>query len=293
VREALVRAGLDEIRPAPFVSEDDLEMVGTPGAVRIANPLRAEEGWLRADLLPGLVRAVARNRALGVQTVALFEVGSVFGLDDPVEEHRRIGVALWGSASGGWYEAARTFDAVDARGVLETLCEELAVDGWTLEGPAGAAFHPSRSAGVVLNGEGIGVLGELHPSLAAAHDVDGRVALLELALEPLMAAAGPARFRDLPRFPPLRRDLAFVVPDDVRAGDVRSTIEVAGGELVDAITLFDVWRGPSIGEARKSLAFAVAFRAKDRTLTDDEIDERVEAISAMVAERFGGSLRTT
>jgi phenylalanyl-tRNA synthetase beta chain len=301
VRDALVRAGLREAKPLPFASEDDLALMGDREAIRLANPLRAEEGWLRTRLLPGLLRTVAANQRWGAGPVSIFEVGIVFGPGDPAEERRRTAFAHCGSAGEGWASEDRPFDVLDARGTLEALVGDLGVPpraadgdgaGWALGEPPGEPFHPGRSATVLLGDEPIGVVGELHPRAAAALGIDGRVAVGEVELEPLRtAAARPFRLVEVPRFPPVRRDLAFVVPDDVPAAALEAAIDEAGGPLLDRTTLFDVFRGGSIPAGRTSLAFALEFRAPDRTLTDEEVEPAVAAIVDRARSAFGAELR--
>ena len=139
----------------------------------------------------------------------------------------------------------------------------------------------------------VGIIGELHPRKASSLDIDGRVAIAELELEPLRAAASrDFRLVEVPRFPPIRRDLAFVLDEDVAAGAVRAALESAAGELLDRSLLFDVFRGGAIPEGRKSLAFALEFRAPDRTLTDDEVEPLIGTIVDRLRTGLGAELRT-
>jgi phenylalanyl-tRNA synthetase beta chain len=291
-KDALVRAGLREIRPAPFVSEEDLALSGDQDAVRVANPLRAEEAYLRTRLTPGLLHAIARNQALGVRSAGLYEVGIVFRLGDPTEERRKIAFALAGAAGEGWAAEKRPFDVLDARGVLEALMDDLGVGTWSLGEPLGGAFHPGRSAFVLVEEARAGIIAELHPRAAERFEIDGRVAICELEFEALRTAgAKEFVFREVPRFPPVRRDLAFVLPEDAPAGAVQAAIEEAAGDLLGGVVLFDVFRGGSLPEGKKSLAFAVDFRAADRTLTADEAEPAVDRIVARLATEFSAELR--
>ncbi|MGZ4149678.1 MAG: phenylalanine--tRNA ligase subunit beta [Actinomycetota bacterium] len=295
-KDVLVRGGLRELRLAPFASGEDLELFGDADAVRVANPLRAEEGYLRTRLTPGLLRAVARNQALGVERLGLFEVGTTFRLgvteDAPFTEHRKAGFVLCGPAAEGWSGERRALDVLDAKGVLETLLHELGVDGWSLGDVPPGPFHPGRAAQVLLEGRSVGVLGEIHPATAERLGVTGRVSVCVIGLGSLQrAAARRFVFRDVPRFPPVRRDLAFVVPEDVPAGELGAALWAAGGDLLWASSLFDVFRGRSLPPGTKSLAFAVDFRAPDRTLTDEEAQRGVDAIVAALASGFGAELR--
>ena len=303
VRDVLVRAGLREAKPLPFVSEDDLASMGDRDAIRLANPLRVEEAWLRTRLLPGLLHTVARNQRWGTGSVSIFEVGTVFRSAEPVEERRQVGLVLCGAAGEGWTADDRAFDVLDARGIVETLLEDLGVEGqgehgqgtqgWTLGEPLDEPFHPGRSARILLGGRPVGILGELHPRKASSLDIDGRVAIAELELEPLRtAASGEFRLVEVPRFPPIRRDLAFVIDEDVPAGAVGAALESAGGELLDRSLLFDVFRGDAIPDGRKSLAYALEFRAPDRTLTDEEVEPLIGTIVDRLRSELGAELRT-
>jgi phenylalanyl-tRNA synthetase beta chain len=292
VRSALLREGLREAKPLPFVSEDDLALMDDRGAIPLANPLRAEEAWLRTHVLPGLLHTLARNQRWGAGSVSIFEVGTVFRLADPVEERRQVGLVMSGVTGEGWTAEARAFDVLDARGAIEALLEDLGVEGWTLGDPLGEPFHPGRSARVLLRDRPVGIVGELHPRKASSLDTEGRVAVAELELEPLRAAASrDLRLVEVPRYPPIRRDLAFVLTEEVPAGAVQAALEAAAGELLDRSLLFDVFRGGAVPEGRKSLAFALEFRARDRTLTDEEVEPVIDTVVDRLRSELGAELR--
>jgi phenylalanyl-tRNA synthetase beta chain len=294
LREVLMRAGLHEARLLSFSSEEDLALTGDTDAIRLTNPLQADEGALRTSLVPGLLHAVARNRARGVRSVALFEVGTVFHVGDPVEERTQVGVVLHGVAAEGWDAEPRPFDALDAKGVVEAVMDELGIAAWSLGDPPGRPMHPGRSATVLIDGRPVGVLGEVHPGLTEGLELEGRVALAELDVSTLSAASAAAGFElgEVPRFPPIRRDLAFIVPQDAPAGAVRAGLEAAAGDLLGSSLLFDVHRGDPLPAGTKSLAFAVEFRSPDRTLTGDEADRAVTSIVERLHADFGATLRS-
>jgi phenylalanyl-tRNA synthetase beta chain len=289
---SLRRAGLREIRPAPFVSAADLALFADDDAVPVANPLRAEEGFLRTRLTTGLLRTVALNQARGAEVVRLFEVGTTFRLAEPFVEVRKAGFVLAGAAGTGWAGERRELDVLDAKGVLGSLFSDLGVIDWALGDLPPGPFHPGRAASVLIAGEPAGVLGEIHPVTAERLGLAGRVSVGVVGLGSVQRAAGRAfAFEDVPRFPPVRRDLAFIVPEDVPAEQVRAALVEAAGELLDACTLFDVFRGGSLPEGTKSLAFTVELRARDRTLTDDEAQVVVERMVERVVEAFDAELR--
>jgi phenylalanyl-tRNA synthetase beta chain len=293
VRELLVRAGLREATTLSFASASAVDLVPAGDPVKVANPPSADEPYLRTSLVPGLLGGVARNLDRGARSVALFEVGHVFALGDPVDEREHVAGALSGQSGEGLWAERRPFDVLDAKGALEVLLDGLGCGQWRLGKAPDGPFHPGRSAEVEAGGTVVGFVGELHPAVGARLGLPERVALFEIDLVALQPVLGEyPSFADVPRFPPLRRDLAFVVDERVAADSLRSAIVEAGGELVDRVVLFDVHAGPPVPEGRASMAFAVDFRAPDRTLTDAEADAAVTAIVDAARDRLGAELRS-
>jgi phenylalanyl-tRNA synthetase beta chain len=293
IREALAAAGLLETTSYSFASATDLELTGDRDAVKVANPLAADDAFLRTSLVPGLLRAVGQNMARQVRGVALFELGRVFFPDDPVEEHDRVAAAFSGQAAPGYPDPVRDFDFLDAKGVLEVLLDGLALTDWELgPSPSRRTFHPGRSASVYVGGDLAGEVGELAPRVAEELDLPRRVALFELEVAVLAKhRRDRVRYREISRHPPNRRDVAFVVDASVPAGRLRGALIEAGGELVEAVILFDVFTGAPVPEGKKSLAFSVDLRAPDRTVRDAEADAAVERIVDRLQRDFGAELR--
>jgi phenylalanyl-tRNA synthetase beta chain len=285
---------LREIRPVPFDAASDLALFSDTDAIPVTNPLRAEEGFLRTRLTPGLLHAVALNQSRGVDTVRIFEVGTTFRLADPFAEIRKAGFALCGGDGAGWWSERRALDVLDAKGVLESLLDDVGVAEWSLAEAPGGPFHPGRSARIVIDGSHAGVLGEIHPRVAEALDITGRVSVGVIGLRALEAGAGsrsPAG-EVPPRFPPVHRDLAFIVEDATPAGAVHEVLRRAGGALLASSTLFDVYTGDPLPSGSKSLAFSLDLRAPDRTLRDEEAQEAVDRIVEELERTFGATLRT-
>ena len=184
-------------------------------------------------------------------------------------------------------------DFYDAVGALEGLMAGLSIRSWRLGDRPPPPWHPGRSVTIVVDERPAGALGELLPRIREELDLPEGTSVAELDAGSLAdAASRPFAFRDVPRFPPVRRDLAFVVADDVPAGALLAVMREAGAPLLDAADLFDVFAGPPVPEGKRSLAFSVDFRAPDRTLTDDEAEAAVGAIVAALAERFDAELRS-
>jgi phenylalanyl-tRNA synthetase beta chain len=296
IQDVLSASGLWEVISFSFAPHTDLELFEDERrtGVRIANPISDEESYLRSSLIPGLLRAARRNLAQHRASIRLFEMGKTFvGRDGETDEIDRVAVLMAGSAAEEWPGERRPMDFLDVKGVLEDLLVGLGIEKWSLSELSFSPFHPGRSAEVILPGQPpVGELAEIHPLVAERFDLPGRVAVLELRVGPLVAAAsGDVAFRDLSRFPPVRRDLAFLVEMPTPAGEVRESLREAAGELLDRILLFDVYEGEPLPEGKKSLAFSVDFRASDRTLTDAEADARVRLIAQRLAADFGAELR--
>jgi phenylalanyl-tRNA synthetase beta chain len=276
-----------------FASAADLDLMGHAEAVRVQNPPSADEPFLRRSLVPNLLEALEVTLRRGGPGASVFEVGHVFHPADPVDEREVVAVVMSGPAGTGPHAEPRALDFFDAKGVLESAMLTLGVERWDVGGPAGPPMHPGRSARVEIAGVEAGVVGELDPRVAQRRDLPSRVGILELDVAALVAAARTATsYRDIPRFPPVRRDLAFLVDAATPAGRVRSALEDAAGALLGSCTLFDVHTGPPLPAGTKSLAFSVDLRAADRTLTDAEASGAVEAIVARLAGDFGARLRS-
>ncbi|HWG94229.1 MAG TPA: phenylalanine--tRNA ligase subunit beta, partial [Mycobacteriales bacterium] len=313
---ALASAGLSEVVLPPFVAEPALtalDPVALP--LRLANPLSEEEALLRPSLLPGLLQAAVRNASRGLPDVALFETGHVFvapgtpppsvpgvagrPTDDelaaldaalPVQP-RHLGVVLAGRRATGLQE--RPVDWADAVEAVLAVGRALRLD-LRVRAAAEAAWHPGRSAELLLDGRRVALAGELHPRTVAAYGLPPRTCAAEGNLDALVAAASAAGAVPAPvvsHFPRASVDVALVVDARTPAADVEAALRDGAGPLLEALRLFDVFTGPQVGEGRRSLAYALRFRAPDRTLTDDEVLAARDAAVAAAGERTGAVLR--
>jgi phenylalanyl-tRNA synthetase beta chain len=266
--------------------------------VRIRNPISAEHAVMRTLLLPSLLQAVARNEAGGRRDASLCELAHVYL---PAEgellpdEPWRLGAVLHGHLGGeGWRTSGPEAGFFVAKGVLEAVARAAGI-ALTFEPGAGrdAFLHPGRAARVLAGGVDAGFLGELHPRVAERYELEGPVAVFEVDVATLEAAL-PTLLVETPfaDVPPLRQDIAVVVADEHLAGELESAARSAGGALLRDVGVFDVYRGPALGEGRRSLAIRLTFQAEDRTLTDEEVRPIREKIVEQLAERFGATLRS-
>ncbi|MDQ1600233.1 MAG: phenylalanyl-tRNA synthetase beta chain [Actinomycetota bacterium] len=321
---ALAHAGYVETPCYPFIGEADLDGLGLApdddrrNAVRLANPLSDTEPLLRTTLLPGLLAALRRNVGRGTVNVALFEVGPVVrpgpstlptaprpsvdrrpteeeiaGLDAALPaQPRRVAVVLSGERErAGWWgpgRAATWSDAVEAARLVARQARvtvEVSKDEH-------APWHPGRCAVLRRDGTVVGHAGELHPRVVAALGLPERTCAMELDLDLLGAVTDPVPAPRLSTYPPATQDVALVVDATVPAAEVEAALRDGAGHLLESVRLFDVYRGPQVGEGKASLAWALRFRAPDRTLTVEETSAARDAAVAEAARRTGASQRT-
>ncbi len=319
VGRTLAGAGYVEVLTYPFVGDADWDELGLGPdderrrTVRIANPLSEEEPTLRTTLVPGLLKTLARNVGRAQSDVALFESAPVYlpgaeprtapilGVDRrPTDEEwaeleaavphqpRHLAVALSGSRElPGWWGGGRAASWADAVEAVRRVAAAVGVPV-ELRAAAYAPWHPGRCAEVLLAGEPIGHAGELHPRVCKAFGVPTRTAFAEIDLDALLARAVP--IAPAPRFstfPVAKEDVALVVDVDVPAAAVAETLREGAGELLESVRLFDLYTGEQIGAGKKSLAYALRFRAPDRTLTDTETAAARDRAVALAVERHG------
>jgi phenylalanyl-tRNA synthetase beta chain len=284
VIDVLLGAGLSEAVTVAFTDETLADRLRLPpghprrDAVRVANPMGADQALLRTVLFPGLLTSARRNLDAGRDRVALFEVARVV-LPAPGEElpHQPVRVAgVIAGRDAGYHEM---------KGTAEALERALRVQLEVAAAPE-PFLHPGRSARL---GAG-GTLGELHPLVAREFGLE-QVSLFEIDLVELETPDPTPLYRDVVTYPPVRQDIAVVVAAEVAAAEVLAVIREAGGPLLAGADVFDTYRGEQVGEGRQSVAVHLQFRAADRTLTDAEADAVRETIVTALRERLSGELR--
>ncbi|MFT3916328.1 MAG: phenylalanine--tRNA ligase subunit beta [Anaeromyxobacteraceae bacterium] len=296
IRAALEAQGLSEAVNFSFVAEKELAPFGGPAGVKLVNPISADLSVMRIGLVPSLCRNAALNRSRRVDDVRLYEIARAYlpavpGADTPASEEQHVAGLLAGRRTpAGWSAGNDAVDFYDAKLAVEGVLEALGVTDATFTAPGHAWLHPRNSAVVAARGTPLGLVGELHPRVAEAFDLPRGVLAFELDLASLVrVAALVPRYRPIPKFPAVLRDLAVVVAEAVTAESLLAAVREE--PLVEGATLFDVYRGPPIPEGKKNLALAIRYRAADRTLTDGDADAAHARIVKRVAAAFGAELR--
>ncbi|WP_328899325.1 phenylalanine--tRNA ligase subunit beta [Streptomyces sp. NBC_00441] len=327
VGRALAGAGYVEALNYPFIGEAVLDQLGLEAddarrrTVKLVNPLSDEEPSLRTTLLPGLLGALRRNDGRGSHDLALFETGLVFrptgdetkpvrlpvdrrpseqdiaSLDAALpRQPRRAAVVLAGAREqAGWWGKGRPADWADSVEAARTIAREAGVEV-IVRADRHAPWHPGRCAALYVTAAGeetlLGHAGELHPRVVKELHLPERTCAMEVDLDILeQAVDGVLRAPRISAFPVATQDVALVVGQDVPAADVEHALREGAGELLESLRLFDVFTGEQIGEGSKSLAYALRFRAADRTLTVDEASAARDAAVALAAARTGAVLR--
>ncbi|MFJ6845672.1 phenylalanine--tRNA ligase subunit beta [Streptomyces griseoluteus] len=328
VGRALAGAGYVEAPNYPFLSEQVFDQLGLDAGdparqvVKLANPLNDEEPALRTTLLPGLLGALRRNDGRGSHDLALFETGLVFlpreaaavaghlpvdrrPTDEEIarldaalpEQPRHVAVVLTGAREqAGWWGKGRPADWADAVEAARTVAREAGAELIVRKAQYGP-WHPGRCAelAVVVDGAEriVGHAGELHPRVLKALGLPERTSAMEVDLDALEEAGDDTpQAPAISTFPVATQDVALVVDRPVPAAEVEAALREGAGELLESIRLFDVYENPEqLGEGRKSLAYALRFRAADRTLTVDEASAARDAAVAVANERTGAELR--
>lgn len=302
-RDTLVRLGLQEVVSFRMTSPEREARLYPPAArppappyLTLRNPITPERAVMRRSLLASLLDALEKNARLS-ERLALFEIGAVFlpreGAALP-DEPVRLAIALSGLRQpSGWDGAAPArFDFFDLKGILQTLLDELRLPDCQFVPAGQPSFHPGKCAEVRCGGAVLGVFGELHPLVKEQYDLLAPAVLAaDLDLGMVAALAQPRRdTRPLPVFPPVLEDIAVIVPESTPAGEVETTIRQAGGNLLTAVRLFDIYRGEQIGAGNKSLAYSLTYQADDHTLSTAEAAQLRQRIIRRL-EQNGAKLR--
>ncbi len=322
VGRSLAGAGYVEVVSFPFIGVAELDRLGLTddderrSVLYLANPLSAEEPAMTTTLLPGLLKALARNAGRGATSAALFESATVtlphgggpapiYGVDhrpsegeiadlDKALPQQPLHLALVAAGEReqpGWWGPGRAASWADAVDAVRVVALALGLEV-TIRSTTRAPWHPGRCAEVSVGDVVIGHAGELHPKVCQTYGVPARTIAAEIDLDGLLEQAPDAivapTYSD---FPMAKEDVALVVDESIAAGDVEAALRDGAGELLESIRLFDVFTGEQLGAGKKSLAFALRFRARDRTLTEDETAAARAAAVEFAAQRTGAVQR--
>ena len=261
--------------------------------LQLRNPLSPEMSVLRTTLTPGLLANAQHNRNHQIDTIALFEIGSVFVHDGEEKEPERVAGVLAGQIGEGVYSNPhRSPDFFDIKGLVEGMLEVCGIVGWTLQKTDIPTFHPGRNAEVLLGDRRIGVFGEVHPEVIENYDLPYKAYLFDCDLEGLADVATFAkRFEPISIYPKVARDLAIVVDKRILSDMPTKLIYTTGGGSVDSVRLFDVYEGEQVPEGKKSLAYTITYHSATETLTDKAVNALHDEVVKCLNRELGAELR--
>lgn len=305
LRDTLIGSGLFEALTNTLVPErdyrnliiDEDEAAVSPylDLVSLKNPLSEEYAKLRSSLIPGLLRVVQRNLNWGASGVSMFEIGGVFqstrveGDGEDPYQGSRLALVMWGDTKDrDWHGDGRPFDIFDLKGALEVVFERILGRPLEVSTRAHPLLHPGSSFAL----QEFGWAGQLHPAIPGRFDIDGAVYAAEIDLDAMLSSqTARSSYRPLPRYPAVRVDLSMLVDESRSAAEVTALICGAAGKLLDSIDLFDLYQGDQVPAGKKSLAFNLAYRSDERTLTDDEVAKLQQRVIKKLTH-FGIEVRT-
>jgi phenylalanyl-tRNA synthetase beta chain len=305
LRDVLVSLGLQEVITYRMTSpENEARRFPPEGPrdkrpyVRLVNPIVSDRVVMRHSLLASLLEVVEYNARIR-ERLALFEIGKIFIPSEdtilPVEPFK-LGIVLTGPRHpAAWQSSdASPMDFYDLKGIITTTLEGLHLRNFHYEVGEHPSFHPGKCARLILDDQKVGVLGELHPLVKEQYEIPETPLLAaEFDLDPILARI-PERYdlETVPAYPPVLEDLAVIIAEETPAADVVQAIQAAGGEMVVAVNLFDVYRGEQIGPGKKSLAYRLTYQAAERTLTDEEVAGIRQRIVDHLDQDLGAKLRS-
>ena len=290
-RHLLTALGLNESQGQTLISDTSAKLVSND-LVALENPLSSDMNVLRPSLLPGLLDALRHNINHKNLDVALFEIGRVFPVG---REERRVAIALTGRRHAAFWsgdDREAKFDVYDLKGIIEEFLEHFSVRGVTYARRNEGTTLMVESATVHLGKFTLGEFGQVAPPLARRYDLRDPVLVSELNLDTLIARRNTAKsLKPLPQFPAIRRDVAMLVPENLTHEAVLTAARQARPANLEAIDLFDVFRGQNVPSGQKSMAYAFTYRNAERTLTDAEVNSAHEQLVAQLKQKLGATIR--
>lgn len=308
-REAILtnlsRQGMHEIVSYSFVNPKHLDSICIPqdsplrDVVVVQNPLSEEQGIMRTSMLPGILVNLRRNSNRRNKDLSIFELGKIY-FANGFPETQKLPMEIWyltgavvGKEPKTWLESGKVMDFYYLKGILENLLDELGVkEIKVLPAQNQICYHPGRVGEIVVNGETVGIIGELHPDVLENYDLEDRACCFEINLEKLLIGSNLLKqYEALPKYPTVTRDLALVVDENVLSDEILSIMQEKGQPLLKEVKLFDIYRGNQITTGKKSMAYALTYQAMDRTLVDEEVNAVHESIRAELNDRLKAELR--
>lgn len=291
VIEIMIGSGINQSISYSFVSPKVFDKINLPldselrNVVKIKNPLGEDYSVMRTSTLPSMMECLGRNYSRNNDYVRLFEVGRVYIPNEdetqlPTEKNV-LTIGIYGDC-----------DYLDLKGIVENVVDGLGVKAKYARESENPSYHPGKTAALMVRNKKVGFLGEIHPDVTENYDIDVDCYVAELDLDALFEASNTTKsYKPLPKFPAVTRDIALLCDDSILVADIEETIRKAGGNLVEKVQLFDIYKGAQIPEGKKSIAYAIAYRDEKKTLEDKDIAKVHDKILKALEHKLGAILR--
>lgn len=290
--QVMTAQGFSEAYTYSFVSPKTLDMVNLEAdsmirqAIIVANPLGEEYKMMRTTSIPSMLEVLARNYSRRIPEARLFEISTVYipkklPITELPYEKQVLTFGMYGNE-----------DFYSVKGTVEQVLDYLGIHDYEITTGTSAAFHPGRTAELIIKGKTAGMFGEIHPDVLENYEIKTRAYIGIINMDSLVENVNTIRtYKQLPKYPAIDRDIAMVVKDQITAGQIESQIKSSAGGLLEKVRLFDVYKGEQVAKDCKSLAYSLSFRASDRTLTDEEVNAIMQNVLKSLKEGLGAQLR--
>jgi phenylalanyl-tRNA synthetase beta chain len=302
IRDAMRKAGFTEVINYSFMNPLSLDMIDISkndtrrNTIVIRNPLKHEESLLRTTMIPALIDNFKYHVDRGIGDIRFFEISKVFkniGEPLPLEELRLGGIYYREKSPSLWKEDVKNFFI--SKGALESMFEELKINGYSFSPSSEPYLHKGQASDIYVSGSYIGYLGLLGPEVIEKLDLKKHkpeIILFDLNLDVVLTCIPDAiQFIDIPKYPYIERDIAVIVDENIAASAIKEMIATYPSKLIEDVSVFDFYKGSNIPEGKKSVAFSIIYRSKEKTLTDKEVEELHASLLSYVLEKTGGKLR--
>ncbi|MDD4504171.1 MAG: phenylalanine--tRNA ligase subunit beta [Clostridiaceae bacterium] len=255
-------------------------------AIKLINPLGEDQSIMRTTMIPNMLEVVSRNYNMKIAEGQFFELSKVYfsetlPLEELADERETLTIGMYGNV-----------DFFDLKGAVENLLEELNVGKYRILSSNNDSMHPGRTAELLINNKRIGCLGEVHPDVLDNYDIPIRVYIAELNFEEIILQSNMnIKYKSLPKYPSVARDIAIVVNEEITAGQIEAIIRNKGGRLIEEVKFFDVYRGSQIQEGYKSMAYSIVYRSDEKTLSEEDISKVHNKIVNSLVNQVGAELR--
>ncbi|MDO5725981.1 MAG: phenylalanine--tRNA ligase subunit beta [Tissierellia bacterium] len=293
VKPIMSGLGFNEIMTYSFISPSTFDKLCVPedsklrDVVKILNPLGQEYSIMRTTMIGNLLDVLSRNRNRNIPSMLAYEIGNTFSLDKDEDDlpTERLKMII------GFYDHDKDFYYLKES--LEILFERLGITDYDfVTNEENSTFHPGRCADILINGDYVGAIGEIHPDIRKNYDIKDRVYAAEIDFQTMVELYTSKRvYKPLPKYPAMKRDFAFVMDRDLEMRHIKEIAIREAKDLFESFEVFDIYTGSQIDDDKKSVAFSISFRSHDRTLVDEEVNRLMENIIESIEENLDAELR--